>query len=59
MSKLEGGGSIDEEVGRGDGLDEVSTTGASLHGELVMGASLDVSDLSDGCATTGIYTLRD
>ena len=49
MSRSERGGSIDEEAGRGDGADEVSTRGASP----------DISDLSDGCATAGTCTLRE
>ena len=53
-----GGGSIDDEADRGDRVDEVSTKGASLEGDSVMGASLNVSDLLDGCAIVGTCTLQ-
>ena len=48
MSRLKGGRFIDEEIGRGDEIDE----------DLVMGASLNGLGLLDECAITGMYTLQ-
>ena len=56
MPRLEGGGSIDEEVDKGDRANEVSTRGASLDGDSIMGASLDVLNLSNGCVTASTCT---
>ena len=49
ISRSKGGGSIDDEVGRGDEAEEVS----------IMDASLDVSNLLDGCAIVGTRTLQE